>query len=411
MAAKPGYLQLLRENRGFRLLWGGTVVSFLGDWLTTVAVLTMVGELSDSALVIAGVLIAKTLPIFLISPVAGPLADQHDRKTLMIATDVIRAVLVLAMIACWWARSVELLLVVLTARTLVGGVFIPARTAAIPDLAADEELPAAVALMGGTWSVMLAIGAALGGVLTAWVGITGALLIDAATFMGSAALLWGLPALPPHDHETVGRATFVDGLRHLRGRIYLPVLLLLKSANALSGGVLVLLPLFAGGIFADAQGPLFLGLLYAARGVGALGGTMGVRLVLGDALRTLQWSIVLGFGILGTMYVLMSQAPSFPGVAVCLGFSAVGTGMVWTFSDTLGQMATTREVRGRLFAMEFGLTMLASSAASLATGALVDAGVDPRTVLAGLGVGSLLPAVVWAGVLVLGRDVQRTTTA
>jgi len=411
---RPGYLRLLLSNRGFRLVWAGTVVSFLGDWLTTVAVLTIATELSDSALVVSAVMIAKTLPIFLVSPVAGSLADRVDRRLLMIGSDLGRAGLVVAMIACYWARNLELLMAVLTLRTLVAGFFIPARTAAIPDLTDAHELPVAIALSGGTWSVMLAVGAALGGMLTAWVGVTGALALDAVTFLGSAALLWGLPALPPRDETSAGSPGFIDGIRVLKGRVYLPSLLVLKSTLAVSGGVLVLLPLFATEasgrgvpMLPGAEAPLLLGLLYASRGLGALVGSMGVRLAVGDAMRTLQWSIVPAFGILSLMYVGMSYAPNFAVLALCLGVAMVGSGVVWTFSGTLGQLATEREVRGRLFALEFGLTMLVSSLASFGMGGLVDAGVEPRRALLGLAVLSVVPGVLWAAVLLLGPDVQR----
>ncbi|MEZ4318090.1 MAG: MFS transporter [Myxococcota bacterium] len=406
-APRPGYVELLRVNRPFRLLWLGTVVSFLGDWLTTVAVLTMAHELSDSALVISGVLIAKTLPIFLVSPVAGPIADRVDRRFLMIASDLVRVGMVFGMIACWWVRSVELLLVVLTLRTLAGGFFIPARTASLQDLVTPEQLPVAVALNGGTWSVVLAFGAALGGVLTAWVGIEGALFVDALTFLASAALLWGLPPLPPREEGSTERPTFVDGMRHLRGRVYLPALLCLKASMSVSGGVLVLLPLLAGGVYTGAEGPLFLGALYASRGVGALLGSMGWRLVVGDRVVALQWSIVFGFTLAGVMYGTMAVAPSFVVCALALGIAAVGTGIVWSFSDTLAQLATTREVRGRLFAMEFGITMLGSAFVSFGTGALVDAGMTTSAVLAGIGVVSALPAVGWAAVLWAAPDVPR----
>jgi MFS family permease len=402
-----GYAALLAQNGPLRLLWLGTVVSFLGDWLTTVAVLTVAQELSDSALVVSGVLVAKTLPIFLISPWAGSIADRMDRRDLMVATDLARAALVVLLIGAWWMRSLPAFMLLLTLRTLVSGFFIPARTAAVPDLAPGEQLPVAMALHSGTWSVMLALGAALGGVVTELVGVTGALVLDAFTFLGSAWLLRGLPALPPHA-STSGRGTgFLDGLEVLRGRVYLPALLSLKAAQAVTGGVLVLLPLYAGGLYPGAVGPLYLGLLYAMRGVGSLVGSMGVRTVFGDAVDTMQRAIAPAFVGMAGMYALMAVAPDFWLLSVALGLAAVGTGAIWTYSATLAQLATDPDVRGRLFALEFGVTMLATSVVSLLVGGLLDAGLSPSAAMFGLATVTLLPGLAWTAVLRFGSDVQR----
>ena len=403
-AQVPTAWRLLADNRGFRLLWSGTVVSFLGDWLTTVAVLTMVEELSQAATAVAAVLIAKTLPIFLIAPFAGPLADRVDRRLILIGTDLIRAVLVVGMIGAWWTENLAILLVLLTLRTFSAGCFIPARTASIPDLTRELEMPVAVALMGGTWSVMLAVGAATGGLLTQVVGITGALVVDAMSFLLSAALLWGLPSLPPSDGHAERDSSFIGGLRALSGRVYLPALLLLKPAISISGAVLVLLPTFAGGRFVGYEGPFFLGLLYAGRGLGALVGSMGIRRIVGDAPQTMQRMIVPAFVSFGVLYAAMGWSTDYWVTLACLGFATVGSGMVWTFSGTLGQLATTREIRGRVFAMEFGLTMLGSSLASLAGGLLLDAGVTVRALTTGIGMLCMLPAVAWAMVLRFAPD-------
>jgi MFS family permease len=404
------YIGLLRGNPAFRRLWFGTIVSFLGDWLTTVAVVTMATQLSDSSLAVSGVLIAKTLPIFLVSPWAGPLADRVDRRVLMIGTDVVRAVLVLVMVGCYLVGSLGALLVVLTCRTVVSGVFIPARTASVPDLAVGDQLPVAMALNGGTWSTMLALGAALGGLLTETLGVTGALLVDALTFLGSAAILWGLPALPPTDDPSERKATFTDGLRYLRGRLYLPVLLLQKTALSLSGAALVVLPLYAGGLFEGYDGPLYLGLLYAARGCGALVGSMGMRKLLGDDPDTMRRAMVPAYGLLAVSYVGMGLAPDYPYALAAFAVSMVGSGMVWTFSGTLAQQATERSYRGRLFSLEFGSTMLMSAVASLVGGIVLDAGVDPQVVVSAIGACFVVPLGVWAATLTIARDIEPRTS-
>src|SRR5258708_654674 len=90
-----GYVELLRANRNFRRLWIGRVVSQLGDWFNSVALFTLLLSLTGSGRAIGYVLIIKLLPAFFFGPLAGVAADRFNRKTVMIAADLARGVLVL----------------------------------------------------------------------------------------------------------------------------------------------------------------------------------------------------------------------------------------------------------------------------------------------------------------------------
>lgn len=158
-----GYLELLRDNPNFRRLWLAEVASFLGDWFNTIALFTAVERLSGSTQAVVGVFVAKMLPIVAMTPLAGPLIDRFDRRRLLVMTDVARAVCALGLIVAYRAESLTLLMVLLVVMMCFSGIFIPAKTAVLPQLAPPPQLGAANALSGGTWSVMLAVGAALGG--------------------------------------------------------------------------------------------------------------------------------------------------------------------------------------------------------------------------------------------------------
>ena len=401
-----GYWDLVRGNAHFRRLWLGIVASFFGDWFTTVALYTAVQELTDSARAVSAVMIAKTLPIFVVSPIAGPLIDRLDRRRLLIGTDVGRMLLCGGLIGAWEARSVALLLAVVVLQVSLAGVFIPARVAVIPQVTTEEELPVAMALSGGTWSTMLAFGAAVGGIVTARVGVSGSFAVDAVTFALSALFLWGLPALPPSERGA--EATFVDGLRSLRGRIYLPAVLSLKAGLALAAGALVTLPLYGNGVFAATAGPAYIGMLYASRGAGALLGSLGVRKITGDATRALQWGIVPFFCVLGGGLYAASIAPSIGWAAAAFFLAATGNGVVWVFSGILGQRAAPAAYRGRLFSLEFAALTLVSAIASWTAGSLVDvSGWSPRDLLAASSLVMALPALGWSIVLLWAPDAPR----
>src|SRR2546423_6099389 len=94
--AQPvGYVELLRNNRGFRFLWFGQVVSQMGDWFDTIAVYTIALTLTGSTRSVALIMVARFLPSVVIGPLSGVVADRFSRRTIMIASDIVRAIVVL----------------------------------------------------------------------------------------------------------------------------------------------------------------------------------------------------------------------------------------------------------------------------------------------------------------------------
>lgn len=395
-AQAPTYLGLLGRNTDFRRLWLGQVVSFFGDWFKTIAMYTVVQQMTDSTLALSGVLVAMTLPIFLVVPIAGPIVDRFDRRTVMLATDVARAVLALGLLGAHLAGSLIALYVVLVLMTGVAGIFIPARMSVIPQLTEKAELPVAMALSGGTWSVMLAVGAAVGGVATQLIGVDGAFLLDALTFLVSFALLYPLPRLLPRESTGSGDDVgLLAGFRYVASRPYLLALLCNKPAMSLGGAILALVPIYGDGLF-PLGGPLYLGLLYSARGLGALLGTMGVRRVIGDAPDTMRRALPVGFVVIAFAALALAVSPRIGWAALALLVLMIGQGTVWVFSGTLAQMASDRAYRGRVFSMEFGgLTLSTSIAGALAGWAVDSEWATVREVVGLTGLVMFLPAVAW----------------
>jgi len=404
----PGYLDLLRRNVPLRNLWLGQVVSFFGDWFKTIALLTIVQQFTSSAQALALVLVARMLPIFLVTPIAGPLVDRFDRRKIMLATDIARAVLALGLVVAHRLENLPLLFSLLVLMVGISGIFIPARTAAIPQLTERHELPAAVALSGGTWSIMLAFGAAVGGVITHFLGVDTALVLDGVTYLVSAYFIRKLPDLPPRERADAQRTSFRAGIRYLARRPYLAGVVSLKAAMSVAAGVVAILPLYAraavGVEFDVRKLPLLIGALYAFRGVGSVIGTMGVRRMTGDHPEVLRGCIAVALVVSGAAYVGLGFAPGFwvAGWAYLIG--ALGTGTVWVFASILGQIASDQEYRGRVFSMEFAGMTLMFSVISWVAGYLVDATAWTHEVVAyASGAALLLPAAGWLVLLALTR--------
>lgn len=375
------YRELWTSNRDFRLFFKGQLVSFLGDWFTTIALYSTVAELTSSALAITLVLVCKTLPVFLIAPLAGPLVDRLDRRRILLATDFGRCGFALLFIAMHNLGSLSGLYVCATASTLLAGIAIPAKQSVLPQIVSAEAYSAANAMAGASWAGMLTLGAALGGGVTALLGIDLSFLIDAATFLLSASYFCRLPPQkPPNTAED--KTGFADALRYLALRPALAAQATIKTCQSLAGGVFALIPIFGGGFFDDRSGPLWLGVLYAARGLGTLIGTLWLRVLIGDRHSAMRGSIVFAFLGQGILYFFLSQATAYWQTCLLYALSGLLQGMVWVFAGTLLQFGVDPRFHGRVFAMEFGALTLSLALSSMLAGVFVDSGWGPQSVVA-----------------------------
>jgi predicted MFS family arabinose efflux permease len=392
---EPSYRAVL-SLRDFRNLYCGEVISLLGDWFNTVAVYTLVQATTDRATAVAGVLVVRTLPTFLVSPIAGPLIDRFDRRALLLIADVARALAVLGLLLAYRAESLAGVYGALTFLMLFTGLALPAKNAVLPMVVGPGQLSAANALAGGSWSVMLALGAALGGVVTDWLGVEAALLVDAGTYAVSYAFLSRLPRLPPpaSTEESRRKAGFIAGLGYLARTPRVAALVALKPLLALPMGAVALIPLY-GKAHGGAAAAAFTGGLFAARGVGALVGSLGPRTFVPDSGAGLRGAVVVGYLSMAAAYAWTAWAGSFVGVALGFGVAAIGSGTVWVFSGTLLQREADAGFHGRVFATELGLMTLVVSASSLVVGWGVDAGYSLAR-MAGLAAAAALAAAIIA---------------
>jgi len=173
-----GYVQLVRKNSNFRNLWFGQIISLLGDWFNLIASASLIGMLTQSGLAVGGLFVVRLLAPFIVSPIAGVVADRYNRKMILIVADITRALTVLGFLFIREPEQVWMLYVLTAIQLGISGFFFPARSAILPDLVEPRELGAANALSSATWSIMLALGAALGGVVAGSWGIYPAFWAD-----------------------------------------------------------------------------------------------------------------------------------------------------------------------------------------------------------------------------------------
>jgi hypothetical protein len=399
------YLALLRQNRNFRLLYVGQTISQLGDWFNTVAIFALVLDLTGSATMVAWMLIVQFLPVAVVSPVAGVVVDRVDRRRLMISADILRGVLILGLLLVRRPDQVWIAYVVMALTVSATSFFEPARTATIPNITSDRELMPANALSSATWSAMLALGASIGGIVTAIAGRNVAFVVNALSFFASSYFIAQTrydstppPAAPLSGWLALtGIPDLLEGLRYVRARAHVAALMFVKAGWGLAGGVLLLLSVFGQRVFpvggSTAAG---IGVLYGARGIGAALGPIALRWILGQQPAGLRRSIGPAYFIVGVFYVALAFAPTLPLAALCVLLAHFGGAILWVFSTVLLQLEVPDRFRGRVFAAELALVTLTSSASSYLTAyALDQAAWTPRRMSFVLGALFCVPGVIW----------------
>ena len=370
VTGSAGYWALLRDNPHYRRLWLGLAASMIGDWFRTMALYHLVLKLTGaSGLALGGVMIAQTVTLFVLSPVAGVAADRFSRKWIMVGTDLVRAVLALGFLLITTADRLWLAYVLTAVLTSVSAFFHPAYAATIPNITTRRELVAANALGSASWAAMLAIGTALGGLVTAWLGTTEAFVLDAASYVVSAACIMGIaiPSVPTSsDARATGWQAFRRGLRYMAARPYVLRLLSVKACSVgLAGGMMILIALFAENIFE--AGAIGMGALFMARGLGALIGPLLARRLVGEEPQRMVGTIGAAFLLTGGFYVLFGATPTLAWAALALFMATMASNVLWVFSSTLLQISVPDAYRGRVFAADFMLFTIIMALATLAT--------------------------------------------
>jgi MFS family permease len=399
-----GYMELLRSNRNFRFLWFGQVVSQMGDWFDTIAVYTIALRLGSTRSV-ALIMVARFLPSVVIGPLSGVIADRFSRRTIMITSDVIRALVVLGFLFVRRPDQMWLVYVLTVLQLAFSTFFEPAKTAAIPSIVSDRELVPANAIASVTWSVMLTLGAAIGGFVAGWFGTDAAFILDSVTFIASALLISAvrIPKRPARDQRkltvrrAVGITDTIEGAHYVSHRPRIFAYLMVKPAWGVGGGILTLLAVFGERIFPvggnTAKG---IGVLFTARGIGTAVGPIVARRWTGETRHQMQAAIGIAFLIGGAFYISFAVSKSFVLALLFLAIAHMGGSILWVFSTVLLQKSVEDDFRGRVFAAEMALVTLTMATSNYVVGELMDRfQFSPRVVTAAVGIFFLLPGIAW----------------
>lgn len=396
MAAEPN---LIRRHRLFRRFWLARAVSLIGDGAAMVALVLLVSRGEHAGTAVSLILLAESVPRFF-GPLAGALADRMGVRRLLIAAELVQAVVfgVIVLARPGLAVLVPLVAVAAAAST----VFSAAGRTVVPRLVDEADLMPANAWMGTAFNLQAALGPVLGGVFTAWGSAYGALAINAGTFLVSALLLTRIPALEPlrtGERRTLLGDT-VEGLKFVRHH---------RVARAIV--LLLLLGLFFGSL--DNLALVFLAehtLQTGETGFGLLSASFGVAMVAASLWlvraaesRSPVWVLLAGWFFTGLGLLLTAAAPVlFAAIAMQL-IAGLGNGVANVGEETLLQKSVPGEVLGRVGGTLSSAAFFGSTAGYLA-GSLLNPDGNPRLVFVIAGCGIFLALALCGPALLSSRS-------
>ncbi|MBI3681789.1 MAG: MFS transporter [Acidobacteria bacterium] len=407
-----GFLQLLKENRNYRHTWAGQIVSEVGDHFNNVAVFSLAVQHEDGGLIVSGVLLARAIPMMLAGPLAGVLLDRMDRKRIMIASDLIRAMVAMGFIFTIGAPDSKLLYVLSSLLMFASPFFTSGRSAILPSITTPGQLHTANSLTQTTGWTTLTLGAMLGGLSVTQFGYGWAFFLNAMSFLFSA---WSIARLrvPAGASKARRKALteadvmrplheYVEGLDYMRKAPLLLGIAVVAMGWASGGGAAqILFSLFGEKVFH--RGAAGIGILWASAGVGLIcGGALAHRLSRRLTFDGYKRTLTIAYIIHGGSYIAFSQMGNFALACFFMAVSraAVGLTSVLNVSQLLRHVSD--EFRGRVFAtletLSWSVMMLSMLAAGLASQSF-----GPRTIGAASGLLSSLTAVYWLSLDLSGR--------
>jgi MFS family permease len=397
-----GSLRLVRTNRPFRLLWTARTVSFVGDALSLVALMLYVAETTGQALAVAILLLVGDFAPALLGPLTGTISDRFNLQRVMIGCELVQAGL-MAVIALW-LPPLPLLLTLVALRAIVGQIFQPASRAAVPGVVVDRDLTSANAAMGIGTNGGEALGPLLAALLVPVLDTRGVLLLDAATFVASAALLMFLPSAQRDSPVDRQRATFLAdtkaGLRYIWATPMVRTIGLgffaIVAFNGIDDVALVFLATDTLAHDGLGGGDTEVGLLLAAVGIGLF---IGYALLARPHHRVAMGTLLLaGFAITSAGNLLTGLAWAVATAFVVQTIRGLGIAAMDVAVNTMLQRGVPRHLLGRVFGSLYGAIGVAAALAYVLGGLLIDLTSARVAFLVG-GTGGLLATLAVAAAL------------
>ena len=379
----PTVLRAL-THRNFRLFFGGQLLSLTGTWMQNVAQAWLVYSMTGSSLMLGTVGFASNIPVFLLAPIGGAVADRHNRHHIVVATQTAAMLLALVLAALTLTGRVQVWHVVVLAALLgaVNAFDIPARQSFFIEMVGKKDLVNAIALNSSMFNAARVAGPAVAGVLVASIGEGWCFLVNGVSYLAVIAGLLMMRLAPSAPPRARGSALteLLEGVRFVRGAAPIRDLLTMLGLVSLLGTpYTVLMPIFAEGVFHS--GPRGLGWLMGATGIGAVLGALNVAARTGvKGLGAMTGRACAAFGACLALFALSHWFWLSLVMLIPVGFTLM-TQMACT--NTLIQTMVPDHLRGRVMALYSVMFMGMAPFGSFLAGALAEKIGAPATVAIG----------------------------
>jgi DHA3 family macrolide efflux protein-like MFS transporter len=355
-------------NRNFMLIWLGQGVSVIGDRVHGLVVAWWVLDRTGDPAMVGRVLLAATLPLVLLAPLGGALADRWDRRSLLCVSDLLRGLLVLSLAGLELSGGLNLtaLIAVTVGVNCLSAVFLPTLLAVTPTLVDEEQVLQASSLQDAVAGGAGIVGPAIGGVLVAAVGPGLAFAINGTSYLVAAAstLAARIPSPPATPGPSVG-AQILDGFAYLRQeRLILGMIAVFGALNFFASPIQMYLPGYAKLVYQ--RGPQALGAMEAALSAGMV--LAGVLLAQSAGRRRKAMPIFGSILATGALFLAFGAPPPYHAalaVLVAMGF-AIGVANV--FILVLFQERVPADRLGRVMGLVTTVTTAAQPAAYAVAG-------------------------------------------
>lgn len=411
------YVDLVRSNRNYRLYLMSHMCQHIGDWFVRIAALVSVGRLTQGSSTALSILImCRTMPEVLITPIGGVLADRFDRRKMMLRLDTIAAVSVLSYILAVRSGKVSFLFLVTVGRSFIQALYDPVTKSIVPMLVNDpESLKRAATLNGMMWSGMLVIGGVVSGYASALIGVEACYVLDSVTYFISAMIMSRVdgeyiandfgdnqreekykssPAMnKDNKNNNTGegvafdKKTILTPLRSFylmnRELVYFllscgfgPLIFMKASGTFIFGAADILNVSFTHIEGDEAESSRRLGTLYSCIGIGCIIGpcVANSTFVNGNKPKTMQFACILAMAFMSFGWFGVANATTFKEICFYTGCRTIGSALVWLNSTLLLQTLTSNEMLGRVLGLEYSIARCCEAAAALIAGRLEDSG-------------------------------------
>lgn len=372
------FTDLLRRNRNYRWTWTGQVVSEVGDHFNNIAVFSLALANTGSGAVVSGIMLARAIPFLFAGPLAGVLLDRMDRRKLMIASDIVRAVIAVGFLFASTKDETWMLFVLSALLMFASPFFTSGRASILPAIATPAELHTANSLTQTTQWTTTAVGGLLAGVAVQKFGYQWAFVLNSLSFLVSGACILALRApegtFRPQRRSASGGPGWKEyrqGLAYIYSMPLVFAIAMVHAGWATGGGAAqILFPLFGEKVYR--MGALGIGTIWGCAGIGlVVGGILAHRIGPGLSFPAYKRAIAIAYLVHGGAYVLFSQMTNFYAALffIALSRAAVAVSSVLNMTQLLTHIVD--EYRGRVFAtmetVTWAVMMLSMAGAGLAS--------------------------------------------